>query len=153
MMARGNAMDETDRTLLDCLQEDGRMTASEVARRLGLSVPATSDRMRKLEDTGVILGYTARVDRRRVGRGLLAYVFVDLERPDHRGPFREAVVARREVLECHHVAGASDYLLKVAVADTDALEAFLSDGLKGLAGVVKTNTVIVLSSLKEGLHG
>lgn len=146
-------MDDVDRGLVACLTENGRVTASDAAKRVGLSLPAVAERIRKLEDAGVILGYTARVDRRKLGLGLLAFVFVDLDRPEHIEAFRQAVVGRPEVWECHHLAGEADYLLKVAVEDTAALEVFLSDGLKRLPGVVKTNTLIALSTLKEGRHG
>ncbi|MEW5784421.1 MAG: Lrp/AsnC family transcriptional regulator [Bacillota bacterium] len=143
-------MDPVDRAILTLLKDNGRLTYSDLGRRVHLSVPAVAERVRRLESSGVIDSYTVRLNRNKLNCGLLSFVMVTIERAGQIDDFREKVVEFAEVLECHHIAGEYDYLLKVAVADTAALERFLSVSLKKIEGVVKTNTLIVLSTLKEG---
>lgn len=143
-------MDTVDRTILALLKDNGRLTYSDLGRQVHLSVPAVAERVRRLESSGVIDSYTVRINRSKLNCGMLSFVMVTIERPGQIDDFREKVVEFAEVLECHHIAGEYDYLLKVAVADTAALERFLSVSLKKIEGVVKTNTLIVLSTLKEG---
>lgn len=142
-------MDETDRKLIAALCRNSRSTAAELGRLVGLSAPAAAERMRKMEAAGVIKGYTAKVSRMKTGLKLTAFIAVRLEKTDNIAPFREAVIRFPAVMECHHVAGGYDYLLKVAVGDTAALEDFLSRSLKKLPGVSASNTTVVLSTLKE----
>ncbi len=145
-------MNRTDEKILKALQEDGRATASGISGSVHLSVPAVAERIRKMENAGVIRGYTVRLDRGKRGYRLLALVFIGLESARDIPVFTKAAVEYPEVLECHHIAGEYDYLLKVLLEDTDALEAFLSKKLKRLPGVRKTNTLIVLSTLKESYN-
>ena len=105
--------------------------------------------MRRLEDRGVIRGYAALLDAEAMGCPLLAMVSVTLDRPQHRAGFLQWVAHAPEVMECHHVAGDEDYVLKLRCAGTQALERLVSDGLKALAGVLRTRTTIVLSTVKE----
>ncbi|HNW86546.1 MAG TPA: Lrp/AsnC family transcriptional regulator [Candidatus Limiplasma sp.] len=146
-------MDAIDQKIIEELQRNGRAPASAVSQKVNLSVPAVLERIRKLTNSGVILGYAARVDRRKLGRGLLAFVFVRLEGCSGIEPFREQMAQFPQVLECHHIAGPYDYLLKVAVEHTDALEHFLTVQLKTFSGVAETNTQIVLATLKEASNG
>lgn len=145
-------MDVTDQRILESLKQNSRMTASDIGKRVGLSVPAVSERIRKLEEAGVIEAYTVKVNRGKTGHKLLAFVFVSIEHTKHIDNFRTRIIACEPVLECHHLAGEYDYLLKVLVEDTTQLERFLSDTLKQLPGVVKSNTMISLSTMKENIN-
>lgn len=135
--------------MLDLVQEDCRLSHAELGARVGLSASAAHERLRKLQARGVIRGYGARVDPKAIGLGVCAFILVVVERPEQEPGFRQAVAALAEVQECHHAAGEFSYLLKVRVADTDGLERFIMKKLKVLAGVVRSQTMIVLSTQKE----
>jgi len=139
-------MDSIDLEILRTLAENGRATFSDLAEKVGLSGPSTADRVRRLEERGAIRGYAASVDPAIVGLDLTAFVAVTLRDPSGREGFLAALAELPAVLECHHVAGDHDYLLKVRTAGTRGLETFVSDELKGIEGVVRTHTTIVLSS-------
>ena len=145
-------MDAMDRAILDELKANGRATASEIGRRVSLSVPAVSERMRRLEESGIILGYAAMLDRALLGYGITAFIFVSIGSDDFVDDFRQAAIRQPAVLECHHMAGEYDYLLKVAAADMRALEHFLRHVLKRIPGVAKTNTMLSLCCLKESVN-
>jgi Lrp/AsnC family leucine-responsive transcriptional regulator len=142
-------VDEIDRNLLVLLQHDCRMSYGELGDRVGLSISAVNERLKKLHARGAIRGCVAVLEPRAVGLDVCAFVQVLIERPEHNQAFLDAIQAMPAVLECHHVTGDYSYLLKVRVVDTAALESFLSRELKGLAGVVRTHTAIALSSSKE----
>ncbi|MBP1745268.1 MAG: transcriptional regulator [Firmicutes bacterium] len=142
-------MDMIDEKILDCLKEHGRKTASEISKNVNLSIPAVSERIRKLEDSGVIEKYEVKLNRNKLGYKLLAIIFVNIDETSNVSGFRESIVGFPQVIECHHMAGEYDYMLKVLLADTDELEDFLSKKLKSIKGVQKSNTLIVLSTLKE----
>jgi len=127
----------------------GRVTWSELAATLELSAPATADRVRRLEERGVIQGYSALVNPEVVGCGLTAFISVTLERPEHRDPFLQRILELPEIQECHHVAGDDDYLLKVRCHSTQDLEQIIGEKIKSLQGIVRTRTTIVLSTAKE----
>ena len=145
------ALDKLDIKILALLVNQGRMTWSDLASRLQLSPPAAAERVKRLEDRGIISGYSARLDAERLGLNLTAFVAVTLAHPSHRQDFLAAVTAHGGILECHHVTGADDYLLKVRCRHTRDLETFISEHLKSIPGVVKTQTHIVLSTVKETL--
>ena len=142
-------MDEIDRMIVETVQSDGRVTSAALAEATGLSVSAASDRLRRLQDRGVIVGWSARVDPEAVGLGLLAFVFVLVERTEHNAPFLAAAAALPEVLELHHVTGEWSYLLKVRAASPRALEWLITDRIKAIPGVARSMTFIALSSSKE----
>ncbi len=145
-------MDDIDIKILEELKKNGRATASDISKAVSLSVPATAERIRKMERSGIIEGYLVKVNRKALGYKLLVFILVTLDTTENINRFRAEVVRSRHVLECHHVAGQSDYLLKVLVADTDELESFISDFLKGIPGVVTTTTIINLTTLKEEIN-
>lgn len=145
-------MDHIDHQILQALGANGRATTAQISAQVHLSVPAVAERIRKLEQSGAIEYYTAKVNRTAVGQKLLSFVSVQIDRTEHVEDFRNAVLALDTVLECHHMAGPYDYLLKVLVADTAELEVFLSRELKAIPGVRATNTAIVLSTLRERLN-
>jgi DNA-binding Lrp family transcriptional regulator len=143
-------IDEIDRAILGLLQADGRMTNADLARAVGLSPAATHARVRRLERDGLIRGYVALVDRERAGFDLLCFVSVSLQlhRPTLVASFPKRVAEMPEVLECHHVTGESDYLLKVAVRGRHELERFIVHRLTPIPGVARIQTSLVLRELK-----
>lgn len=145
-------MDKIDEAILEVLKENGRASASEISRRVQLSVPAVAERIRKLEQSEVIRQYTVKINRDKIEKRLLAFIFVNIDKTENIELFRKAIIQYKDVLECHHVAGNYDYLLKVALEDTRALELFLSKKLKKFPGVSGSNTVIALGTLKEEIN-
>jgi Lrp/AsnC family leucine-responsive transcriptional regulator len=142
-------MDLIDHRLVQRLQQDGRATQLELARDVGLSQPSVAERLRKLEERGVITGYAAKVDAKQLGKDITAFVGVSIEHPRYFERFAEAVLSLDDVLECHRVAGEDSYLLKVKTADTRTLDDLLVKTLRTLPGVTRTQTTIVLRSIKE----
>jgi Lrp/AsnC family leucine-responsive transcriptional regulator len=144
-------IDATDRRLLRALQEDGRISNAELARRCNLSAAACFERVRRLRERGVITGYAAMIDPALVGRDLLIFVEVLLDRTtgDVFEAFARAVQRQPEVLECHMVAGGFDYLIKARVGDMQAYRAFLGDVLVKMPGVRETRTYAVLEEVKS----
>jgi Lrp/AsnC family leucine-responsive transcriptional regulator len=142
-------LDALDLKTIDELTRHGRMSWADLAGQLGLSAPAAAERVRRLEERGVIRGFAALVDAEAVGCALTAFVAVTLERPEHRAVFLDWARGCSNVQECHHLAGEDDYLLKVRCGGTRQLEALISDELKGLPGVARTRTSIALSTVKE----
>ena len=145
-------MDAIDTAILGELRENGSAPVSEIGRKVNLSVPAVAERIRKLEGAGIIRQYTVRISREKTGKALTAFILVCVGGTQRAQAFRDAVIRQPCVLECHHVAGAYDYLLKVAVEDMRALEAFITQTLKTIPGVTGTNTIISLSTLKEEIN-
>jgi Lrp/AsnC family leucine-responsive transcriptional regulator len=119
---------------------------------LSLSPPAAAERVRKLEESGVIRSYAALVNAESLGYPLTAFVQVTLERPQHRRAFLQRIAGVKEIVECHHVTGDFDYLLKVRSRGTQDLDRILSEKLKAVVGVARTVTTIVLSTAKESVE-
>ena len=150
-MENGNSLDEIDRTVLQYLQEDARITNAELARRVDLSPPGLQKRVRKLEESGVIEQYTTLVNREAVGYDMLCFIQVTLQRhdPESIRIFREQVHQMPEVLECYHLTGEYDYMLKIVVRNRAHLSSFLVDTLTPLPGMDKLRTSLVLSEIKR----
>ncbi|PSB08200.1 Lrp/AsnC family transcriptional regulator [filamentous cyanobacterium CCP2] len=142
-------LDEIDYKVLQALMTQGRITWSELASILELSAPATADRVRRLEERGVIQGYAALIDAESIGCDLTAFITVSLAHPNQRLDFLKKVEELPEIQECHHVTGEDDYWMKVRCRNTKDLERLISDELKGTLGYLKTRTTIVLSTVKE----
>ena len=142
-------MDAVDHVLLSALMEDGRMTWAELSQRTGLSAPSVAERVHRLEARGVIHGYAALVNGARVGAHLTALVAVSLSSPAARAEFLRLVHDTVEVQECHHTAGEDDYALKIRCGGTAELEHLVSNVLKGVPGVARTRTTVVLSTAKD----
>lgn len=145
-------MDAVDRLILHELKQNGRATASEISKKVNLSIPAVAERIKKLEQAEIIQQYTIKINRQKTGRRLLAFIFINIDKNEDISNFRNTVMKYHCVLECHHVAGPYDYLLKVVLEDTQALENFLTNTLKKIRGVVRSNTVISLTTLKEEIN-
>lgn len=145
-------MDTIDLKIIDVLKENGRASTSEISKRVKISIPAVAERIRKMEEADIIEKYTIKVNRDKTNYKLLAFVFVNIDKTENVEGFRKSIVQYNSVLECHHIAGEYDYLLKLLVEDTKALEHFISHMLKNIKGVIKSNTIIALSSLKEDIN-
>ena len=143
-------LDAIDRAILGHLQQNARTSNADIARQLDMAPSAILDRIRKLEQKGVIQGYTTRIDAHAVGLGLTAFILVCTEERVGSGTIGEALARLPEVLELHHVAGEDCYLVKVRMPDTEALSRLLRDKVGRLKGVRSTRSTIVLSTVKEG---
>jgi len=141
-------LDDIDRRLLQELQQDCKTPLSKLGDRVGLGAPAVMDRLRKLESAGVITGYRAVVDSRRVGLDITAFIGVSINYPKDIEQFLAQVAERAEVLECHHVTGEHTLLLKVKTENTASLERVIS-ALRRVEGVTRTESMIVLSTSAE----
>ena len=146
------ALDAIDYKLLDLLQQHARMTQLEMAAAVGLSQPAVAERMRKLEQQAIIVGYSARVDGKKLGKDITAFIGVRIEHPKYNAGFGKKILAVPDVLECHRITGPDSYLLKVVTEDTESLDRLISDLLRHIPGVTRTLTTVVTSSIKEGSH-
>ena len=144
-------MDATDTKILSLLLRDGREAWARIGERVGLTGPAVAERVRRLEQQGIIRGYAALVTPEAVGFAFTAFVSVTLETPHHRRAFLARVVSLAEVQECHHVTGDDDYLLKVRCRGPVDLDRLLTAQLKSGPGVVRTRTLVVLRSEKESV--
>lgn len=139
-------INEIDTKILNIIQQDARISNAEIARQVGLAPSAVLERVRKLEERGVIRGYAAEIDAAQVGFGLTAFVFV---RTSFCGSIGEALARIPEVLEVHDVAGEDCYLLKVRAKNTDDLGKFFREKLKMHPEIVSTRTTVVLQTIKE----
>ncbi len=146
---RNQHLDRTDLRILALVQRDGKLVQAKIAKRVGLSTAAVNERLKKLEQAGVIRRYAALVDPAAVGATMTAFVEVFLEHPRNEPAFIERILGLDEVQECHYVTGESSLLLKVRVHDIEALQELLRRRLNGLEGVRQTRTLIVLRTLKE----
>lgn len=143
-------MDHKDRQILEVLQHDGRIAHTRLAEIVDLSAPAVLARVRKLEEQGIIKGYQAVVDPDKVGNPVICFVGVTLVH-HQREPLEQFSVRIgeiSEVLEAYHLTGGTDYLLKIAVPDIQAVEDFLVNKLAMIPGVDKVHTSMVLSPIK-----
>lgn len=142
-------LDDIDRRILDLLQSQGRSTWARLAEDVGLSAPAVTDRVRKLEERGLITGYRADLSPEALGLPTLGFVAVSLRDPGEHEALLEHAAGIAEIQECHVVAGDYDVLLKVRCASPEALAELLRHRVRNLPGVGRTNTIVVLQSVKE----
>jgi len=142
-------IDEIDAKIVSILQNDARVANAEIARQLGMAPSGILERIRKLESRGIIQSYEAHINPRSVQLGLLAFVFIRADERLISNETGEQLAAIPEVLEVHHITGEDCYLVKVRVADTEALGRLLREQFGSLPAVVSTRTTIVLTTLKE----
>jgi Lrp/AsnC family leucine-responsive transcriptional regulator len=142
-------LDERDRQLLALIQRDAKTPQAELAKRVGLSPAAVNERLRKLEQSGVIRRYTALVDPIAVDASLVAFVEVSIEHPRFEPALIEHVRGLMDVQECHHITGEFSLLLKLRVRDMHALRELLLHQLNAREGVRQTRTIMVLETVKE----
>ncbi|MDX9801482.1 MAG: Lrp/AsnC family transcriptional regulator [Spirochaetia bacterium] len=144
-------IDETNKQILNILQEDGAITNAELAKRIGLAPASTLERVKKLERTGIIKKYVALVDSEKIGKGIIAFVEISLN--DHSAEtikqFNHDIIKIPEVLECYHISGDKDYLLKVATDSIKNYEVVALEKLAVIPHVGKISTLFVLSTIKS----
>jgi len=141
-------LDDLDIIILRKLQENGRTKRSELAEMIGLSIPSLSDRLKKLEDHGVIEGYYTKLNRHIFGYDIMAFVSVIMESSKNYEKFIEHVKKTPDILECYSILGEGSHILKLVVKETKELEIMLSK-IQSWPGVTRTVTSFVLSPIKE----
>ena len=141
-------LDELDLTILRTLQQSGRTKRNVLAEQVGLSIPSVSDRLKKLEDNGIIEGYYTKVKRQAFGFDILAFILVMMDSSKHYKDLIKHVEKHPNIIECYSVLGEGSHLLKVAVKNTESLEKLLSE-IQTWLGVTSTKTTYVLSTIKE----
>jgi Lrp/AsnC family leucine-responsive transcriptional regulator len=142
------ALDDTDIRILGLLQDDCRTPLARLGEHVGLSAPAVLERIKKLEAAGVVIGYHAVLDGRRIGLDVTAFIGVLTSDPDSIEQFEQQVTNLQDVLECHHVTGEHTFLLKVKTANTRSLERLITR-IRSIDGVARTETTVVLSTHVE----
>ncbi len=143
-------LDEIDKKILDIVQDDSRITNVQLATEVGISPPAMLERVKRLESNGVIRKYVALVNPEMIGKGTFAFVSVSLtaHQMNSIDMFTKHIKKVEEVLECYHVAGEEDFILKVAVENIQQYEKFLLEKLTKIKGVSRINTMFILSTVK-----
>lgn len=151
MADRSSEVDPFDRKILNILSVEGRISVTELARRIGLSKSPTQARLKRLEESGVIRGYRALYDPIRLDRDHVAFVEVKLTdtRESALAAFNAAVMKVPEIEQCHLIAGAFDYLLKVRTAGMTGYRAVLAEKISTLPHVANTSTYVAMQAVKE----
>ena len=144
-------MDEKDKLILSLLQKEGRMTASEMAEKVDLSVPAVTERIRKLTEGGILKDFRAVLDAKKVSYDVTAYILLDMSSSNSYGDMVQYAQDNDEVLECHSITGEGSHILKVRTHDTSSLESLLRN-IQSWPGVIRTHTMIVMSTFKEATY-
>jgi Lrp/AsnC family leucine-responsive transcriptional regulator len=142
-------IDEIDRQILTIIQENARTPNAEIARQVGMAPSAILDRLRKLEERGLIQGYTVQLNARELGFGLLAFVFVRTDDRASKISTAEKLAKIPEVQEVYQVAGEDCYLVKVRTTDTGALGRLLREQFGAIKSITSTRTTIVLDTVKD----
>ena len=141
-------LDEINVKILNCLRENSRENAAVISEKVGLSVSAVIERIKKLEANELIKKYTVVLDKNKIGRDVTALMQVTLDPPKYTENFISKVKSNNDVLECHYLAGNYDFLIKICTNSTESLEKILNK-IKAIEGVSKTTTMIVLSTVKN----
>jgi Lrp/AsnC family leucine-responsive transcriptional regulator len=141
-------MDQTDKKILKKLQENARTTISELSSEIALSMPATSERLKKMEASGVIKQYTAILDPGLMHKHLMALIFLRFDNPANGDRFANLVKDEPEIKECYYITGEFDYSLKILTENTHTLEKLLTR-IKKQPGVMQTQTIVILSTITD----
>lgn len=151
MTKYASELDGFDRKILDVIAVDGRISVTDLAKRIGLSKSPTQTRLRRLEETGVVCGYRALFDPIRLGRNHVAFVEVKLSdtREAALAQFNAAVLLVPEIEQCHLIAGAFDYLMKVRTSGMISYRTVLAERLSTLPHVASTSTYVAMQAVKE----
>lgn len=147
-------LDKIDRKILDILQQDGRISVTELSERIGLSATPCSERIRRMEREGVITGYYARVDPKALGLSLLVFVEIKLSAKsgDVFNKVKKQLLYVPEVMECHLVSGDFDYLVKARIREMGEYRRLLGDVLKRLPATAESRSYVVMEEVKESLY-
>lgn len=146
-----DTLDKTDRRILEVLQENARLNTKEIAHRIGLSVTPTYERLKKIEKMGVIRNYVTLLHPEKIGKTLVVFCNVSLQL--HSQPllkkFESAISQMEEVMECYHVAGTFDYMLKVVVDDMRRYQHFLTNKLAAIENIAQVHSSFVMTEIKH----
>jgi Lrp/AsnC family leucine-responsive transcriptional regulator len=147
-------LDRTDKRILECLQNDGRISNVQLARKVNLTPTPCIERVKRLERQGFIRGYTAILNPELVNASLLVFVEIDLahKSPDAFKKFREEARKLPEIMECHLVSGNFDYLIKARVRDMKSYRELLGEKILSLPGVNGSRSYVVMEEVKETLN-
>ena len=143
-------LDDTDKAILKLIQENSRWTMKEIAQKLHLSTTPIFDRMKKMEKNGVIQKYVAIVNQKHVGKALTVFVHISISEhgKDALNSFVEAITRHPEVIECHHISGDADFIIKLVLADIEAYNVFIMEKLSVIPNVGKVESRFSLSQRK-----
>ena len=141
-------MDDIDSKILRCLTKDARMNASQISQRVNLSISAVIERMKKMEASGLIRGYTAVIDEKMAGFNVQAMISIRLEHPKYNQEFNRQMCNHDRVMECFYITGDFDYIARIGVSSTEELTKVLHD-IKQIPGVSLTRTYVVLDNIKQ----
>ena len=141
-------MDHIDSKILRCLTKDARMNASQISQRVNLSISAVIERMKKMEASGLIRGYTAVIDEKMAGFNVQAMISIRLEHPKYNQEFNRQMCNHDRVMECFYITGDFDYIARIGVSSTEELTKVLHD-IKQIPGVSLTRTYVVLDNIKQ----
>ncbi len=146
-------LDAVDREILFHLRQDGRLSNVELAKRVGLTPPPCLRRLKRLEESGVITGYRAVIDPEAEGRGLEVLVDIEVYATDKKTilELEDTLASYEEVMECRRMFGRPEYVIRVAVADHNAYEAFLISKLIGLPGILRVESNLTMKKIKPGV--
>jgi len=147
-LGQADALDDMDLHILALLQENCKLPLAKIGEKVGLSAPSVIDRIKKLEDNGVIIGYRAILNARQLGKDVTAFIGVSVSHPKLIGEFDRNIAQLDDVLECHHVTGQHTLLLKVKTRNTSTLEELIST-IRSIECVERTETMVVLSTQTE----
>ncbi|ADK82450.1 transcriptional regulator, AsnC family [Sediminispirochaeta smaragdinae DSM 11293] len=148
---KGMQLDDTNLKILRILQDDASLTNQELSNRIGLSPATTLERVKKLEQAGIIRKYTALVDEKKLNKHIKAYIFITMKEHSNQSliEFNKRIKDLPEVLECCRLAGEKDYILKVIVDNIEDFELFTRTRLTTIPGIDKTSSSIVLASIVD----
>ncbi len=142
-------MDNTDRKILELIQENSKRSLTDLATEVGLSAPSVNERIKKLEKSGVINRYTAVLDAKKTGNDMTVFIKVLLTKPEDEIEFIKEMMSLKEVQECHHITGDFSLLLKVKTSNTESLKKIVLDVINSFKGVQQTRTILALATHKE----
>jgi Lrp/AsnC family leucine-responsive transcriptional regulator len=144
-------LDSIDHKLLEILQSNGKITNAQLSKEVGLSPAPTLERVKKLENSGIIESYHAQIDREKVGLGVMTFVQVTLSghRKSITESFVETIEKVPEIIECHHVTGSCDFLLKVIAKDIASYQRLIMETINEIEVVASTQTMVILSTFKN----
>ena len=151
LMSSHLKLDQIDRKVLDILQSNAKITNAQLSKEIGLSPAPTLERVKKLEQGGIIKSYHAQLDRERVGLGVTTFIQVTLtgHRKEVTDTFVRKIYEIDEIIECHHITGSGDFLLKVISKDIASYQKLLLEKINEIEEVASTQTMVILSTFKE----
>jgi len=148
---KGHILDRIDKKILNTLQENGKITNAKLSKIVGISAPATLERVKRLELSGIISHFTAVVDPEKIGFSIMALVSISLSlsKLSSVAQIKERLAGLEEVMECYQIAGANDFILKVIARDIKAYGQFMNEKLTRIEGIQKIQSSFVIDSIKE----